>query len=150
MVQESTREKVKKEEVDDVSVLESVEISEFPAVEDETDLEHRAPSEFSVTPILRDSSALGGGTHEVIQLEDVPLRLSTSLDSPLSSGIDSRSNSVSPPRKRRRVVQVEVVVPTLRFALDKLPAGADSDVIQSLVNVSDRHCNRQLHVDTTL
>ncbi|KAK0191649.1 hypothetical protein F5146DRAFT_1001431 [Armillaria mellea] len=55
MVQESARKKVKKE-VDDVSVLESVENSDLPAVKDETDLE-RVPSECSIPTLLRDSPA---------------------------------------------------------------------------------------------
>ncbi|KAK0205880.1 hypothetical protein DFS33DRAFT_1380958 [Desarmillaria ectypa] len=145
------REEVKKEEVDDPSILESVENSELPTVKGETDLEHRVFTEFSGPPILH-LPALGEDSQTVIQLADVALRLSAPPDSLLCSGIDSRSSSMSSPCKRRRVMRV--VVPILRFALDKLPArickeGDNSEAMQRLVNPKIKKMkNLELSLDT--
>ncbi|KAK0455713.1 uncharacterized protein EV420DRAFT_1765366 [Desarmillaria tabescens] len=71
-----------------------------------------------------------------------------------SQNTDSRSGSLFSPRKRRRVVKVEVVVPTLRSVLDKFPPGIgedddDNQAIQILVNPDiKKNKNLELTLDT--
>ncbi len=122
----------KKEDVDDVSILASSSprhSSKAMKVED------RVPSGFSTPGSLAES-------HIVPKTEDILSRSS----SPLTS-MDFRSSSEIPIPKKRRIMRVEVVVPTLRAVLDKVPAGIerveeeDDEIMEKLVNVS-----RVIHV----
>ncbi|KAK0448084.1 hypothetical protein EV421DRAFT_2033136 [Armillaria borealis] len=126
----------KKEDVDDVSIL---ALGSPHYSSKDVKFEDHVPSGFSTPGSLAES-------HIVPKTEDILSRSS----SPLTS-IDSRSSSEIPTPKKRRIMTVEVVVPTLRAVLDKVPAGIerveeeDDEIMEKLVNKAQ---NIELSLDT--
>ncbi|KAK0227035.1 hypothetical protein EDD85DRAFT_890796 [Armillaria nabsnona] len=108
-----------------------------------TELEDLVPG-FS-TPIPNGSLA----ESHIPKTEDILSGLSTPLTS-----IDSRSSSEIPAPKKCRIVRVEVVIPTLRAALDKVAAEIDeedddSEIMQKLVNPKvKKNRNAEFSLDT--
>ncbi|SJL01152.1 uncharacterized protein ARMOST_04470 [Armillaria ostoyae] len=97
------------------------------------------------TPIPNGSPA----ESHIPKTEDILSGLSTPLTS-----IDSRSSSEIPTPKKRRIVRVEVVIPTLRAILDRVPAERDeeddgSEIVQKLVNPKvKKNRNAEFSLDT--